>query len=227
MNPKFKTLKVILLLAITGLYSCQNKVPDGFCHINDELPGIEIEARYASTKNFMGRVVDGYESTNLLLTKPAAQALKSVQSELNAQGLGLKIFDAYRPQRAVDHFVRWCADEADTVNKRFYYPNVAKHDLIPNGYIAAKSGHSRGSTVDLTLINLETGAELDMGTPWDYFGQESHPDYNGVTPEQYENRQLLQHVMTKHGFKPLPEEWWHFTLVNEPFPETYFNFSVE
>ena len=214
----------VILLSIS---QCKSPPPAGFGYVEEEVPNILVEARYASNQNFTGRPVPGYLSGKLMLTHQALVRLRVVQRDLARRDLGLKIFDAYRPQQAVDYFVQWSADPADTIAKSIYYPHVLKRELIPNGYIAAKSGHTRGSTIDLTLVHIKSGEELDMGTPWDYFGPESHGDFEGITTEQRQNRELLNQVMTKHGFKPLAEEWWHFTLVNEPFPDTYFNFPVD
>lgn len=220
-------LSLVLLTSGTLFPNHSTIIPASFCALDAVIPTIILQPRYATKENFMGCPVDGYNEKKVYMTKIGAEALANVQSELLMKGLGLKVFDAYRPQRAVDHFVRWCADLNDTLNKAVYYPNLSKAELIPGGYIAPKSGHSRGSTVDLTLVQLSTGKELDMGTPWDYFGLESHVNYGNLTQQQIENRQLLQQVMVKHGFKPLLEEWWHFTLVDEPFPDTYFDFPVE
>jgi D-alanyl-D-alanine dipeptidase len=220
MNAIFFSLCTSLCLSTAAQES-------GFAYLDAEIPNIVLETRYATTENFTGRVVPGYASFRQVLTKEAIAALKQVQAELNQDGLGLKVYDAYRPQRAVDSFMAWCANEADTLKKAEYYPDVAKKDIIPSGYIWTKSGHSRGSTLDLTIVNLETGEELDMGTSWDFFGHESWIDYAGITEQQKANRQLLAEVMKKHGFKGIREEWWHFTLVNEPFPDTYFDFVVE
>lgn len=226
---KFFVQKPILFVVLFFVFSaCQPEYPpSGFKVLQEEIPTLKIDARYFSANNFIGKKVDGYQGEKLVLTSEAAQALKKVQAHLASKNIGLKVFDTYRPQRAVDHFVRWCADENDTITKAKYYPNLQKNQLIPGNYIAEKSGHSRGSTVDLTLVNLTTGKELDMGTPWDYFGPESHGDFDGISAQQKANRKLLADVMSKHGFVPLPEEWWHFTLKNEPFPDTYFNFVVE
>ena len=203
--------------------------PEGFVAVRDAVPGVVVELRYLGPENFVGAPIDGYAADRCYLTVEAARALGRVQHELAHFGLGLKLFDAYRPQRAVDHFVRWAEDLGDTRMKSRYYPDVAKESLFRDGYIAARSGHSRGSTVDLTLVSTEGGeaAELDMGTPWDYFGPRSWPASLEVTPQQRANRMLLQSLMVKHGFRPLAEEWWHFTLEDEPFPETYFDFVVE
>ncbi len=222
----------VLLVAAIGIMSfapAAVSAPAGFVDIENVIPGVEVELRYFSEDNFVGQRVEGYESSRCYITSEAAEALKKVQQELSPFGLGLKIFDAYRPQRAVDHFVRWASDLADTKMKQKYYPGVAKKDLFKEGYIAARSGHSRGSTVDLTIVSLddETAEELDMGTGWDYFGPESWPGSQAVSAEQRAHRMLLQQLMTKHGFKPLAEEWWHFTLVDEPFPDSYFDFVIE
>lgn len=199
-------------------------LPDGFVYIEDQIPGIVIDLRYAGHDNFMGVPVDGYVSSRAVLSEPAALALSKVQQDLIPFGLGLKVFDAYRPQTAVDHFVRWAQDASDTRNKSQYYPQVDKKDLFKLDYIAERSGHSRASTVDLTLISLDDGKELDMGSGFDFFGVESWPDHRGIAAQQRANRLLLQQVMVKNGFLPYPKEWWHFTLAHEPFPETYFNF---
>ena len=219
---------VAILLFPAGVFS-SSELPRGFVDIEDIIPGIRIEARYFSEDNFIGQRIDGYESSRCYITAEAAEALKEVQHELSPFGLGLKIFDAYRPQRAVDHFVRWASDLADVKMKEKYYPDVAKKDLFTKGYIAARSGHSRGSTVDLTIVSLGpgNGEELDMGTGWDFFGPESWPGSQAVNAEQRAHRMLLQQLMIKHGFKPLAEEWWHFTLVDEPFPDSYFDFVIE
>ena len=197
-----------------------------FVLLSDAVPDAILEIRYYSTYNFIGDRVDGYEEPIALLTKEAAQALKAASDEVKQLGYRLKIYDAYRPQMAVDHFVRWAGDEGDTRMQAYFYPQLQKSQLFPQGYIARHSGHSRGSTVDLTLFDMASGKEVDMGGPFDYFGALSHPDFKGVTPEQYANRMLLRDVMVKHGFKPLNTEWWHFTLRDEPFEDTYFTFPV-
>ena len=161
------------------------------------------------------------------MTREAATALSNVQSELASFGMSLKVFDAYRPQRAVDHFVRWAQDLDDKKMKGVFYPAVAKEDLFSDGYIAQRSGHSRGSTIDLTIVDLDTGEEIEMGTPWDFFDPSSWPSNLNLPPQARANRNLLNAVMTRHGFRALPEEWWHFTLENEPFADTYFDFPVK
>lgn len=189
-----------------------------------------IEARYAGDRNFMARPVDGYKAGKVMLSREAAEALRQVQANLVANGMTLKVFDGYRPQRAVDHFMRWVDDPADTVNKTAYYPDVAKSQLVPEGYIARKSGHSRGSTIDLTIARaVASGAhqEVDMGSSWDFFGPISHPMSPLVSGEARVNRMLLRSQMLAAGFAPYEAEWWHFTLRNEPYPDTYFNFPVE
>ena len=197
-----------------------------FVSVTDIIPDALLDVRYYSTSNFIGERVDGYEQPIVLLTKEAAAALARVNADMRAQSLRLVIYDGYRPQRAVDHFVRWAEDVADTRMKHVFYPEVEKADLFERGFIARRSGHSRGSTVDLTLLDENTGMLIDMGGPFDFFGELSHPDYAGVTAAQHANRMLLRETMLKHGFKPLDTEWWHFTLVNEPYPDTYFDFPV-
>lgn len=201
--------------------------PSGFVVLADVAPDIIQEIRYYSTYNFVGDRIDGYEQPCALMTIEAAQALKAVSDDVMKMGYRLKIYDAYRPQMAVSHFVRWAEDINDTRMKSYFYPEVDKTRLFAEGYIAAKSGHSRGSTVDLTLFDMRTGKEVDMGGTFDYFGMLSHPDYKGnLTKEQLKNRRILRDAMLRHGFKPLEEEWWHFTLKNEPYPDTYFTFTV-
>ena len=198
----------------------------GFVLLSDYVPSIVQEIRYYSTYNFIGDRIDGYEQPCAIITKEAARALKAVSNEMNVKGYRLKIFDAYRPATAVKHFVLWGIEDLDQRMKPFFYPNLEKTALFELGYIASQSSHSRGSTVDLTLLDMQTGKEVDMGSPFDYFSEESHPDYKGVTEEQFENRMLLQNVMIKHGFEPIDCEWWHFTLKIEPYPSTYFEFPV-
>ena len=197
-----------------------------FVLLSEAVPDAILEIRYYSTYNFIGDRIDGYEEPLALLTKEAAAALKEVSDELVGMGYRLKIFDAYRPQMAVTNFMNWALDPDDARMKEYFYPELEKSELFPQGYIAEHSGHSRGSTVDLTLFDMTTEREVDMGGTFDYFGALSHPDYTDITEEQYAMRMLLREVMVKHGFKPLEEEWWHFTLENEPFPDTYFTFPI-
>ena len=200
--------------------------PSGFVVLSDSVPGIVQEIRYHSTYNFVGERIDGYEEPCALLTKEAARALKEVANEMNVQGYRLKIFDAYRPACAVRHFVLWGIEDTDIRMKPYFYPGLQKQELFSKGYVASKSSHSRGSTVDLTLLDMKTGKEIDMGSPFDLFSVQSHPDYTGVTEEQYANRMLLRDAMTRAGFDPIDCEWWHFTLKDEPYPDTYFEFPV-
>lgn len=198
----------------------------GFVLLSEAVPDIIQEIRYYSTYNFVGERIDGYEQPCALLTIEAARALKEVSDDVKKQGYRLKIYDAYRPQKAVDHFVRWAENLSDTRMKKYFYPEIDKTRLFPEGYIAEKSGHSRGSTVDLTLFDMNTGKEVDMGGTFDYFGELSHPDYKGnLTEQQIKNRNILREAMLRHGFKPLETEWWHFTLKNEPYPDMYFTFT--
>lgn len=200
--------------------------PSGFVVLAEYVPGIIQEIRYYSTYNFIGDRVDGYEEPVALLSIEAARALKSASNELFVQGYRLKVFDAYRPAAAVKHFVLWGIEDQDIRMKQYFYPDLKKQELFEKGYIAKESSHSRGSTVDLTLLDMSTGKEVDMGSPFDYFGEISHPDYKGITEEQYENRMTLQRAMVRNGFEPISCEWWHFTLRDEPYPDTYFEFPV-
>ena len=210
-----------------------------FVELAKAVPDAILEIRYYSTYNFVGKRVDGYLEPVALLTRQAADSLRAVSDDLLKQGYRLKIYDAYRPQCAVDHFVRWAADVNDTLMKPYFYPDVPRDQLFKLGYIAEKSGHTRGSTVDLTLFDMATEKEVDMGGTFDWFGLESHPDFGGnpqtgeykgnaqITAEQFRNRMILREAMLRHGFKAIDEEWWHFTLKNEPFPNTYFTFPVK
>lgn len=200
--------------------------PSGFVLLSDYVPQVVQEIRYFSTFNFVGERVDGYEEPCAIITPEAARALKGASNELNVLGYRIKVFDAYRPASAVKHFVFWALEDDDVRMKPYFYPEIDKTDTIRLGYIAKQSSHSRGSTIDLTLLDMKSGKEVDMGTPFDYFGELSHPDNRDVTGEQYENRMLLQRIMMRHGFAPYECEWWHFTLENEPYPDTYFSFPV-
>lgn len=197
-----------------------------FVSVSEAVPDVILEIRYYSTFNFIGDRIDGYEQPIALLTREAAVRLKEAGTELAAKGYRLKIYDAYRPQKAVDHFVRWAEDPGDIRMKEYFYPDLDKSVLIPQGYIAGHSGHSRGSTVDLTLFDMQAQKDVDMGSPFDYFGEISHPDFRGITADQYANRMLLQECMIRHGFSPIDTEWWHFTLAGEPYPDTFFTFPV-
>lgn len=216
-----------------------------FVTLTDAVPDAILEIRYFGTYNFVGQRIDGYEEPTALLTRQAAQALRAVSDDVCSQGYRLKIYDAYRPQKAVDHFVRWAADLQATEMKPYFYPDLDKSVLFEQEYIYEKSGHTRGSTVDLTLFDMQTEKELDMGGTFDWFGPESHPDFCGnpetgqytgdnskspagrsITSEQFAHRMILRRAMLAHGFKALDSEWWHFTLRDEPFPDTYFTFPV-
>lgn len=221
-------MKWIFSLLLFSSYILQaQKLPKGFSYVKDIAPTIKQELRYCSNNNFIGTSINGYEENVLIITTLAATALKKVQTELLKKELSLKIFDAYRPQKAVNHFVKWARVINDTLMKQQYYPSVNKRHLFKKGYISSRSGHSRGSTVDLTIIDLKTNKELDMGSPFDFFGISSHISYAELTKEQKQNRQLLQSIMRKNGFRPYTNEWWHFTLRYEPFPKTYFKFPVK
>ena len=200
--------------------------PSGFVLLSDFIPQIVQEIRYYSTFNFICDRIDGYEEPCAILTKEAARALKQVSNEMIVQGYRLKIFDAYRPACAVRQFVLWGIEDQDVRMKPYFYPELEKQVLFRDGYIASRSSHSRGSAVDLTLLDMQSGKELDMGSPFDLFSEVSHPSFRGVTDEQYENRMLLQQAMVRAGFVPLDCEWWHFMLRDEPYPDTYFEFPV-
>ena len=205
---------------------CCSKLPPGFVYINDIDESIKIDLRYSTTNNFTGHIIEGYKSNMAIISYDAAKSLVQVQNDLKKKNLSLKIFDAYRPQMSVNYFIKWSNDLADTINKSLYYPKIKKPQLFPMGYIAERSGHSRGSTVDLTIIDNKTNKELDMGTLYDFFGPESSTDFSNITDNQMSNRLLLLKVMTKNGFKNYPMEWWHYTLVPEPF-DSYFNFVID
>ena len=200
--------------------------PSGFVVLAEYIPAVIQEIRYHSSYNFIGDRIDGYEEPCALITIEAARALKSVSNELMVQGYRLKVFDAYRPAMAVKHFVLWGIEDQDIRMKPYFYPDLEKQELFNKGYIAKRSSHSRGSAVDLTLLDMKTGKEVDMGGPFDYFSELSHPDFRGITDEQYENRMTLRKSMLRNGFEPIDCEWWHFVLGNEPYPDTYFEFPV-
>ena len=202
-------------------------LPEGFIYLSSIDKTIQSELRYFGENNFIGRKIEGYNDNRVIVHRETGDALHRVQQDLLKKGLSLKIFDAYRPQRAVNHFVRWAKVLKDTLKKKEYYPNVKKSELFKQGYISSKSGHSRGSSVDLTIVTVNTGKELDMGSPFDFFGTESHPHYQKIGVEHKKNRFLLRKVMIENGFRPYKNEWWHFTFRNEPFPDTYFNFPIE
>lgn len=229
-TPPMRRAALLLLLALLLAGAVSAAPPAGFVDLAEAVPGLEVEARYAGSDNFVGAPVDGYRRPRAWATVETAEALRGVQAELARFGLGLRIYDAYRPARAVAHFMRWAQDPADVATKSRYYPDLPKERLVPEGYIAEHSSHSRGSTLDLTLVARGPDAaprELDMGTPWDWFGPESWPDSARVPPQARANRMLLREVMTRHGFTPYAQEWWHFTLRDEPHPDQTFDFPID
>lgn len=216
-----------LIALATGMTPDPSMDDSGFVKITEAIPDVIIEARYYSTYNFVGDRIDGYEAPVAYITKEAAAALKQASDAALKDGYRIRVYDAYRPQRAVDHFKAWAKDIEDTRMKPYFYPELDKSVLFKQGYIASRSGHSRGSTLDLTLFDMATGHNVDMGGTFDYFGLLSHPgNQEAVTPQQYANRMYLRKIMVDAGFKPYEEEWWHFTLVDEPYPDTYFDFPV-
>lgn len=222
-------IKIIFLLLINKFALSAQVIPAGFVNLNKEIPNLVVDLRYASSENFTGRVVPGYNSSKAIGTEDLATALKKVQAQLKPYGLGLKLFDAYRPQIAVNTFIIWADYSSDTLKKEEYYPDLKKNSLFELGYIAEKSAHTKGSTVDITLIYLEginKGKEVDMGGKWDYFSKKSNFTFQGITSKQYQNRELLRNLMESEAFLPYDKEWWHFTLKNEPFPKTYFDFMI-
>ncbi len=230
LNILIKSIVVFSLLSFSTLSDGTLNEPPSkkdFVYLKELMPNLRSDLRYYGSNNFIGVPVDGYNQPKCLLTKEAANALKKVQDELERLGFGLLIYDAYRPQRAVDHFIRWAEDENDTKMKIEFYPNIDKKDLFALGYISAKSGHSRGSTVDLTIVSLKTKQILNMGSPYDLFDEISGVETAEISKNQRSLRSLLKRRMEKHGFKSYEKEWWHFTLENEPYPDTYFDFPVE
>ena len=203
------------------------KLKKGFSYLSEVDESIQQELRYFSSNNFIGKKIDGYKKNNVIISNAAANALKKVQAELKQMGLSLKVYDAYRPQQSVDHFVRWAKKLNDTLMKQSYYPTIRKSDLFQLGFIASKSGHTRGSSVDLSIVEIKTNKEIDMGSSYDFFGATSHSFHKKLSNRQEKNRMLLRNIMIKNGFKPYDKEWWHYTLVDEPFPDTYFNFDIE
>ncbi len=235
----------LAFVLVLSALACAPKATDpaadssDFVNISDVAPDVILEIRYFGTYNFVGSRIDGYEAPVALMTRRAADSLKAVSDDVVRHGYRLKIYDAYRPQCGVDHFMRWGAEFSDTLMKPYFYPDLTKDVLFSRRYIDEKSGHTRGSTVDLTLFDMATEKELDMGGTFDWFGPESHPDYcgdpetlewkpveGGLTSVQFYNRMVLRTAMLRHGFKPYDCEWWHFTLKDEPYPDTYFTFPV-
>jgi len=224
----FRILLLCLLWGLSSSLTAQQIMPPDFVRLSEAAPDIMQEIRYYSTYNFVGERIPGYEAPEAILVKPAADSLIAVNRELMTMGYRLKVMDAYRPQRAVDFFVRWAMDQSDERMKPYFYPDCPKNELFHRGYLSRRSGHTRGATVDVTLFDMRLGREVDMGTPYDLLGLPSHFAYTeGLSQQQLEMRRLLRSVMCKHGFKPIACEWWHFTLVNEPYPVSSFNFPVQ
>ncbi len=226
-------MRLLLCCLLLGLSAAAKAAPPtGFVDAATVVPGLIVDMRYAGAKNFVGEKIDGYLRPVCILTQKAAEALARAQIELASSGVGLKVFDCYRPARAVAHFVRWSRDAADNRMKGDYYPEIDKRNLFREGYIASRSGHSRGSTVDLTLVSILPGPDgkpraLDMGTPYDFFSPRSWTSSRDVSEDARKNRKTLADAMIRNGFAPYEKEWWHFTLRNEPFPDTYFDFPVQ
>jgi D-alanyl-D-alanine dipeptidase len=219
-------LAAILLTIASAAFAQPQQRPSDFVDAATVAPGLSVEMRYFGSHNFVGRPIDGYERPVCLLTRQAATALVQVGRDLAPQGLALKVFDCYRPAKAVAHFVRWARNLNDIARKPEFYPDVDKRNLFRDGYIAARSGHSRGSTVDLTLVRLSDGKELDMGTPFDFFSPRSWPSSRQVSADAQRNRALLAKIMRRRGFIAYDKEWWHFTLRQEPYRDSYFDFPV-
>ena len=215
---------IIVLCAFYYIF-LNNNLEDGFVYLKDIDDSIIVDLKYYSSENFTGRFVDGYLANKAILTNEAGIALSNAQKDFNKLGYSLILYDAYRPQSAVDFFVRWSTNLNDTIFKNLYYPDIKKSNLFKLGYIAYKSGHSRGSTIDVSLVDITTNKEIDMGTIFDYFGIESHTFYDNLTENQKANRLLLYEIMSNNGFQNYSKEWWHYTLKNEPF-QKYFDFLI-
>lgn len=238
-----------LILSHCSVSTVEQELPDGFSTLTQIDDSIELDMRYLGNNNFVGRPIAGYQASACILTTPAATALAQVQAQANLEGYSLKVYDCFRPQRAVDHFVAWAADPADEKMKAAFYPDVPKDELFSRGYIAERSGHSRGSTVDLTLVRLGSlqpqadpmddydcrGSEaqrfpdnsIDMGTSYDCFDERSHTDNPDVGEDVLANRHLLRDLMEAAGFVNYDQEWWHYTLRDEPYTDQYFDFPVQ
>lgn len=238
---------LLCFLCIAERSNAEGKLPADFVYLKDIDPSIQQDIRYYSAHNFVGKPIQGYLAPTCILTRPAAESLAKVQHELQQSKLSLKVYDCYRPQQAVDDFVRWSENDSK-ITKAEFYPDISKKRLFIEGYIAARSGHTRGSTMDLTIVPADSSIpkyanqelvsckasylrrfpdnSLDMGTGFDCLDPMAHPDNREVGIVAYQNRMTLQALMEKYGFAPLTEEWWHFTLKNEPHPNTYFNFPI-
>jgi D-alanyl-D-alanine dipeptidase len=220
------TAALVPLLLTGAPAGAQAPPPAPFVDAATVVEGLVVDMRYFGDNNFVGARIDGYERPRCLLTAPAANALARIQRDLGSRGLGLKVFDCYRPVRAVAHFIRWAQNIHDQKRKAEFYPDLDKRDLFKLGYLAARSGHSRGSTVDLTLVRRADNVDLEMGTVYDFSGRQSWVADKSVSAEAQKNRALFAGAMTRGGFRPYHKEWWHFTLANEPFPDTYFDVPV-
>lgn len=220
-------LFLVTLCVSYSSYATESTDSSDFVDISQIIPEAVIELRYYTQYNFIGDRIHGYEAPVAMLTKEAAYALKNANKELLNQGYTIKVYDAYRPQQAVDHFVIWARNLQDVRMKEYFYPEFNKDELFIRGYIAFKSGHSKGSTIDITLFDLSNKCEVDMGGTFDYFGYRSHQNFPYITEQQKKNRELLRQTMLKHGFMGIDTEWWHYTLISEPYPTTYFNFPVK
>jgi zinc D-Ala-D-Ala dipeptidase len=245
---KLLLLNALPLLSLTSVGA--NNLPQSFVYLKAIDPTIKQDIRYASNHNFIGKPIPGYEAAECILTKKAAQQLQAVNNELKQSGLALKVYDCYRPTMAVDYFMSWINQIEQQQMKAEFFPSVAKTDFVKSNYVGSPSGHSRGSTVDLTIVPLAATKQaiykknqklvacyrpynerfhdnsIDMGTGYDCMDELSHPDNKDVNLVAYSNRQLLQNIMGKYSFIGVPSEWWHFTLKDEPFPDTYFNFPI-
>ena len=225
----FRLLLVALTLALAPLALAQDRItqrPPEFVDAATLVPNLIVEMRYAGSHNFVGVPVDGYEKPVCLLTHKAATALAAVARDLEPKGFAIKVFDCYRPVRAVQHFMRWASNPKDVLRKKEFYPDLDKRNLFALGYISSQSGHSRGSTSDLTLAQLADKSELDMGTPFDFFSPRAAATDRSVSALAQANRALLGNAMRRRGFVRYVKEWWHFTLSDEPFPGSYFDFPV-
>ncbi len=219
---------IFILFGIVSFSAIQKTtLPKGFVDASEFIPNLKIDLRYATAHNFIGKPIDGYYSQRCILSKEAAIALKNVEEDLNENNLCLQIYDSYRPQKAVNQFVKWAKNINDTLMKQEFYPNIAKKNLFKKGYISSKSRHSSGSTIDLTIYSDYTNDVLDMGSKYDFFGEQSAVDYPNLTREQKSNRKLLKSIMLKHGFRAYSKEWWHFTLRYEPYQNMRFNFDIK
>ena len=225
MKKLFLTV-LTLICVVSYTYASQISCDKSdFAPIYTVIDDAAYDIRYYSSNNFTGNKINGYKAPVAYMTKEALNALSVAADDLRKQGYRLLIWDSYRPQKAVDNFVEWINNPNDIGDKSFY-PDLKKSDLLEGQYIMEKSGHTRGSTVDLTLIKKD-GSFVDMGGTFDLFSEISHPDYKKLTKKQKKNRKILYDAMTKAGFQGIDSEWWHFTLKNEPYPDTYFNFDVK